>query len=35
VFVHPVSGELIDVTAPVPKENLWEVLANNVNLKKD
>lgn len=35
VFVHPVSGELIDVTAPVPKENLWEVLASNVNLKKD
>lgn len=35
VFVHPVSGELIDVTAPIPKENLWEVLANNVNLKKD
>ena len=35
VFVHPVSGELIDVTAPVPEENLWEVLANNVNLKKD
>lgn len=35
VFVHPISGELIDVTAPVPKENLWEVLANNVNLKKD
>ena len=35
VFVHPVSGELIDVTATVPKENLWEVLANNVNLKKD
>lgn len=26
-FVHPVSGNLIDVTAPVPDDNLWQALA--------
>lgn len=26
-FTHPVSGKEIDVTAPVPDENLWQALA--------
>ena len=30
-FVHPVSGEVIDVTAPVPNDRLWQALADNVN----
>ena len=25
-FVHPVSGKLIDVVAPVPDDNLWKAL---------
>ena len=25
-FVHPVSGKVVDVTAPVPAEPLWEAL---------
>ncbi|SBV93178.1 RNA pseudouridine synthase [uncultured Dysgonomonas sp.] len=25
-FIHPVSKELIDVTAPVPEDNLWRAL---------
>lgn len=29
-FVHPVSGNLIDVTAPVPDDNLWQALAGKV-----
>ncbi len=29
-FIHPVSGEKIDVTAPVPADNLWQALAGNV-----
>ena len=27
---HPVSGEQIDVTAPVPPDNLWQALAQSV-----
>lgn len=27
-FVHPVSKELIDVVAPVPKDNLWQSFKN-------
>lgn len=26
-FVHPVSGQLIDVTAPLPADNLWQAFA--------
>jgi 23S rRNA pseudouridine1911/1915/1917 synthase len=29
-FIHPVSKELIDVTAPVPDERLWKVMAGAV-----
>ena len=29
-FTHPVSGKLIEVTAPVPNDKLWKVLAENV-----
>lgn len=29
-FVHPVSKEQIDVTAPVPDDNLWQALAAGV-----
>ena len=29
-FVHPVSGEQIDVTAPIPPDNLWQALAQSV-----
>lgn len=29
-FTHPVSGKHIDVTAPVPSDNLWKALAVNV-----
>ena len=25
-FIHPVSGKAIDVTAPVPSDNLWQAL---------
>ena len=28
VFPHPVSGNLIDVTAPVPNDKLWQSLAD-------
>lgn len=28
VFTHPVSGNLIDVTAPVPNDKLWQSLAD-------
>ena len=34
-FVHPVSGELIDVTAPVPDDKLWKILAADVNSRQD
>lgn len=30
-FKHPVSGENIDVTAPLPNDNLWRALASNLN----
>lgn len=30
-FVHPVSGKEIDVTAPVPDDNLWHALEESVN----
>ena len=29
-FEHPVSHEMIDVTAPVPDDNLWQALAERV-----
>lgn len=29
-FVHPVSGKNIDVTAPVPEDNLWKALEASV-----
>lgn len=32
-FVHPVSGKEIDVTAPVPDDNLWHALEDSVNQK--
>lgn len=30
-FIHPVSGKEIDLTAPLPDDKLWTILANNVN----
>lgn len=30
-FKHPVSGELIDVRAPIPDDNLWRALASSLN----
>lgn len=27
-FIHPVSGNIIDITAPVPADNLWQALTN-------
>lgn len=29
-FTHPVSKELIEVTAPLPKDNLWKALEESV-----
>lgn len=29
-FIHPVSKELIDVTAPLPEDNLWRALEQSV-----
>lgn len=29
-FIHPVSGEKISVTAPIPDDNLWLALADNI-----
>lgn len=29
-FIHPVSKETIDVTAPVPDDNLWKALTESV-----
>ncbi len=35
-FVHPVSGKMIDVTAPVPeKDVLWQALTTNINSKNE
>lgn len=34
-FTHPVSGELIDITAPVPNDKLWKILADNVSSNMD
>lgn len=35
-FVHPVSGKMIDVTAPVPeKDVLWQTLTSNINPKNE
>lgn len=34
-FVHPVSGKLIDVTAPVPDDKLWHALEESANKKVD
>ncbi len=31
-FIHPVSGKEIDVTAPIPNDNLWQALAQNVHI---
>lgn len=33
-FIHPVSKIPVDVTAPVPDDNLWKVLENNVDTNK-
>ncbi len=33
-FKHPVSGKEIDITAPVPDDNLWKALASNITLIK-
>jgi len=30
-FIHPVSKEMIQITADVPKDNLWEALIRNVH----
>lgn len=30
-FIHPVSKELIEVNAPVPKENLWQAMAKLIS----
>ncbi len=30
-FVHPVSGNLISLTAPVPDDNLWNALSQSIN----
>jgi 23S rRNA pseudouridine1911/1915/1917 synthase len=30
-FIHPVSKELIEVTAPVPEDNLWKAFQATVN----
>lgn len=29
-FVHPISGKVIDVTAPLPDDNLWQALGSQV-----
>lgn len=29
-FVHPVSGAQIDITAPIPNDNLWRALAESI-----
>ena len=29
-FIHPVSGKKIDITAPVPNDNLWKALASGI-----
>lgn len=33
-FEHPVSGEMIDIEAPVPNDNLWQALAAKVSSEK-
>lgn len=30
-FEHPVSHKMIDITAPVPDDTLWEALESNIN----
>ena len=32
-FIHPVSKELIEVTAPLPEDNLWKTMEKSVNSK--
>ncbi len=34
-FIHPVSGKEIDLTAPVPDDNLWHALADGVQYSED
>jgi 23S rRNA pseudouridine1911/1915/1917 synthase len=34
-FIHPVSKKQIDVTAPVPDDNLWHALEQNVDNSQD
>lgn len=34
-FIHPVSGKQIDVTAPVPDDNLWHALEGIVENRQD
>lgn len=31
-FIHPISKLKIDITAPVPKDNLWEILENSIKI---
>lgn len=33
-FTHPVSGEVIDLVAPVPADNLWQALADKVSTSR-
>lgn len=32
-FIHPVSGNVVDVTAPIPDDALWRALAANISTK--
>ena len=32
-FIHPVSKQLISITAPVPEDTLWQALENNIQSK--
>jgi 23S rRNA pseudouridine1911/1915/1917 synthase len=30
-FIHPISGQAIEITAPVPEDNLWKALTESVS----
>ena len=34
-FTHPVSGKVIDVTAPLPHDALWQALAANIHPQRN
>lgn len=34
-FIHPISGKEIDVTAPCPADNLWQVLEKDATTPKE